>query len=80
MHFLEPLSKVAATFREKMDLKISFSGVFSKTDMSLLDSRPFAEFSGRGVLGLLRTPLQGLRAPPPNPPSSLALAMLAVLN
>ena len=73
MHFLEPLSKVAATFREKMDLKISFSAVFSKTDVS-------PEFSGRGVLGLLRTLLQGLRAPPQTPPSSLALAMLAVLN
>ena len=30
--FLEPRSKVAATFRGKMDFKINFSVVFSKTD------------------------------------------------
>ena len=50
--FLEPLSKVAATVIGKINFKINFLAVFSKTDMkpqqhSLLAPRLHAKFSGK---------------------------------
>ena len=50
--FLQPLIKVSAIFRWKIDFKISFSSVFSKIDTSpqqrsILDLRPTAKFSGK---------------------------------